>query len=108
MIFIRFLDKTSEAFKNFKIYKEMVETETDLKIKCLRLYNGGEFTSKEFTYFFGEQGIKRQSSIARKLQQNGDTKIMNRTIYEMARTMLKDSKLGDVFWVHAFHTRIHI
>jgi hypothetical protein len=29
-----------------KIYKEMVEIETDLKIKCLRSENGGEFTLK--------------------------------------------------------------
>jgi hypothetical protein len=26
----------------------------------------------------------------------------------MARTMLKDSKLGDIFWVQAIHTTVHI
>jgi hypothetical protein len=26
----------------------------------------------------------------------------------MARTMLKDSKLGDIFWVQVVHTTIHI
>jgi transposase InsO family protein len=40
----------------------MVETEMDLKIKCLISYNGGEFTSKEFMYFCGEHGIKIQLS----------------------------------------------
>jgi hypothetical protein len=38
----------SEAFENLKVYKELVENEMDSKIKCLRSYNGGEFTSKEF------------------------------------------------------------
>jgi transposase InsO family protein len=71
MTAIRFLKKKSEAFKNFKIYKEMVENETDLKIKCLRSNNGGEFTSNQFTYFYGEHGIKRKFSAARTLQQNG-------------------------------------
>jgi hypothetical protein len=41
-----FLKKKSEAFECFRIFKEMVENETDLKIKCLRSDNGGEFTSK--------------------------------------------------------------
>jgi hypothetical protein len=30
------------------------------------------------------------------------------TIHEMARTMLMDSKLTDIFWTHAVHTKIHI
>jgi hypothetical protein len=45
------LKKTSEVFECFRIFKEMVENETDWKIKCLILDNGGEFTSKEFMYF---------------------------------------------------------
>jgi hypothetical protein len=41
-----FLRKKSEAFDNFKVYKEMVENEMESKIKCLRSNNGSEFTSK--------------------------------------------------------------
>jgi hypothetical protein len=59
MIALFFLKKKLEAFKHFKIYKEMVETEPYLKIKFLRLDIGGEFTSKEFMDFCGEHGIKR-------------------------------------------------
>ena len=52
-----FLKKKSEAFECFKIYKELVENETDLKIKCLRSDNGGEFTSKAFQQYCDEHGI---------------------------------------------------
>jgi transposase InsO family protein len=53
------LRKKSEAFEYFKIYMEMVETETNSKIKCLRSNNGGEFTSKEYMDLYSENGIKR-------------------------------------------------
>jgi hypothetical protein len=46
MTAVFFLKNKSEAFENFKIYKEMVENEMDSRIKCLRSDNGGEFTSK--------------------------------------------------------------
>lgn len=48
MTTIGFLKKTYEAFKCFKIYKELVKNEIDLNIECLRSNNGREFTSKAF------------------------------------------------------------
>jgi hypothetical protein len=36
MIAVFFPKNKSEAFENFKIYKEMVENEMDSRIKCLR------------------------------------------------------------------------
>jgi hypothetical protein len=46
MALVCFLKNKSEYFENLKIYKEMVESEMDSKMKCLRSDNGGEFTSK--------------------------------------------------------------
>jgi transposase InsO family protein len=65
MTAVCFLKNKSEAFENFKIYKEMVENEMDSRIKCLRSDNGGEFTSKEFMDYCSNHGIKRQFSVAR-------------------------------------------
>ena len=45
MTAMSFLKKKPKTFKNFKIFKEMVENENS-RIKCLRSYNGGEFISK--------------------------------------------------------------
>ena len=75
----------------------MVETETELKIKCLRSYNGGEFISNEFMDFCGKHGMKRQFSVARTPQQNGVVKRKNITITRMPITMLKDLKLRIFF-----------
>jgi hypothetical protein len=46
MTVVCFLKNKSETFENFKIYREMVENDMDSRIKCLRLDNGGELTSK--------------------------------------------------------------
>ena len=43
-------------------------------------------------------GIKRQFSVARTTQQNGVVERKNKTVQEMVRTMIMDSKLTDIFW----------
>jgi hypothetical protein len=86
----------------------MVENEMDSRIKCLRSDNGGEFTSKEFMDYCNNHGIKRQFSVARTPQQNGVVERKNRTVQEMARTMIMDSKLTYIFWTQAVHTIVHI
>jgi transposase InsO family protein len=76
----------------------MVEKEMDSRIKCLRYDNGREFTSKEFMDYCSGHGIKRQFFVARTPQQNGVVERKNKTVHEMPRTMLMDSKLTDIFW----------
>ena len=56
---VAFLEEKYEAFDKFKIFKNIVENELGIKIKCLRLDRGGEFTSNEFNIFFEANGIKR-------------------------------------------------
>ena len=51
MTWVTFLKEKSEAFMKFKDFKELVENEANLKIKCLRSDNGGEFTSNKFNEF---------------------------------------------------------
>ncbi len=48
----------------------MVENEVEMKIKCLRSDNGGEFTSNEFYSYCEENGIIRHFSAAYTPQQN--------------------------------------
>jgi hypothetical protein len=55
-------------------------------------------------YFFGEPEIKMEFSAARTPQQNRVIERKNKIVQEMARTMLKYSKLGDIFWAQEIHT----
>jgi transposase InsO family protein len=86
----------------------MVENDMDSRIKCLRLDNGGEFTSKEFMDYYNNHGIKRQFSVTRTPQQNGVIERKNRTVQEMDRIMIMNSKSTDIFWTQAVHTIVHI
>ena len=50
MMWVAFPKEKSKAF-GFKIFKNRVENESGVKIKCLRSDRGGEFTSREFNIF---------------------------------------------------------
>ena len=76
----------------------MVENEIGSWIKCFRSDNSGEFTSDEFNEYYEEHGMKREFSVVRTPQQNGVSEIKNRSVMEMSRTMLNESKLNDKFW----------
>jgi frataxin-like iron-binding protein CyaY len=49
-----------------------------------------------------------QFYVARTPQHNGVVERKNKTIQEMAQTMLMDSKLRDISWTHVVHATIHI
>ena len=57
MLWVSLLKQKLEAFKAFKSFKAHAEREKELKLICLRIDNGGEFTSKEFISFCSEHGI---------------------------------------------------
>ena len=49
MTWIYFLKKKVEVFENFLEFKDLVENQTDRKIKVLRTNNGGELCGRSFT-----------------------------------------------------------
>ena len=59
-----------------------------MKIKCSSSDNGGELVYKEFNKYCDDNGIKRHFSVTKTPQQNGVVERKNRTVMEMARTML--------------------
>jgi len=65
------LKNKSDAFANFKEWKALVETQTEKKVKKLRIDNGLEFCNTEFNSFCKSHGIARHLSIPGTPQQNG-------------------------------------
>ena len=50
-VWVYFLKNKSDVFETFKKQKAIVETETGLKIKCLRSDNGGEYIDGGFSEY---------------------------------------------------------
>ena len=78
-----------EAFDVFKHFKLMVEKSSGYELKTLRTDRGGEFTSKEFSLFCEENGVKRHLTTPYSPQQNGVVERRNRTVMDMTRSLLK-------------------
>ena len=84
-------------FSVFKRWKKEVETQTCLKIKCLKSDNGGEYDSSQFKEFCSENEIKMIKTIPGTPEQNGVAERMNKTLNERVRCMRIQSGLPKVF-----------
>jgi hypothetical protein len=75
-----------------------------LRIKKIRSDNGTEFKNSQIEGFLEEEGIKHEFSSPYTPQQNGVVERENRTLLDMARTMLDEYKTPDRFWAEAINT----
>jgi transposase InsO family protein len=64
----------------FQEFRAQVENLTERKIKVLRSNNGGEYTSKDFSDFCIEVGIKREYIVPYNPQQDEVVVRKNRSI----------------------------
>ncbi|RVX01092.1 Retrovirus-related Pol polyprotein from transposon TNT 1-94 [Vitis vinifera] len=88
--------------------KAMVETETGLKVKCLRSDNGEEYIDGGFSEYCVAQGIRMEKTIPGTPQQNSVAKRMNRTLNERARSMRLHAGLPKTFWADAVSTAAYL
>ncbi|KAD7116805.1 hypothetical protein E3N88_04073 [Mikania micrantha] len=105
---VYFLKNKFEVFDVFKKWKAAVEMETNLKVKCLKSDNGGEYISTEFVNYCADRGIKMIKTVPRTSQQNGIAERMNRTINERARSMRLNAGLPKTFWANAVNTAAYL
>ena len=79
-----------------------------MKIKHIRSDNGTEFKNSGLDDYLDELGITHELSAPYTPQQNGVVERKNRTLVEMARTMLDEYKTPHRFWIDAIDTACHI
>jgi transposase InsO family protein len=64
----------------------------------LRSDRGTKYNLKEFAKLCEEEGVELQLTIEYAPKQNGVSERKNRTILEMAKSMLKEKGLPNKFW----------
>ena len=105
---VYFLTHKSETFNVFEAFCKMVENEKKSAILKIRSDHGGEFENSLFENLCSLNGYFHNFSAPRTPQQNGVVERKNRTLQEMARTMIHDYSLPRSFWAEAIHTSCYI
>ena len=76
-------------------------------MKKVRSDNGTEFRNTRVEEWCDEKGIKHEFSTKYTPEQNGLVERKNRTLIDMARSMLSEYNVSDSFWAEAINTACH-
>jgi hypothetical protein len=77
-------------------------------IRAIRSDNGLEFRNSHFETFCNDLGLEHQFSSPYTAPQNGVVERKNRTLCEMARTMLDEHRTPRRFWAEAVNTTCYV
>jgi transposase InsO family protein len=99
-----FLQEKSQTQETLKNFLRWAQNEFGLRIKKIRSDNGTEFKNSKIEGFLEEEGTKYEFSSPYTPQQNSVVETKNRTLLDMARTMLDEYKISDRFWAEAINT----
>ncbi|KAJ0576790.1 putative RNA-directed DNA polymerase [Helianthus annuus] len=108
MCWVYFVAHKSEVFGKFRSFKAMVERECERHIKVLRSDRGGEFCSTEFNRYCEQAGIRRELTVAYTPQHNGVVERKNRTVMNLARSMLHERQLPSFLWAESVATAVYV
>ena len=77
-------------------------------VERIRSDNGGEYISNEFKSLLTKHGIKHELSSPHSPHQNGTAERNWRTLFDMARALLIESRLPKYLWTYAVMTATYI
>ncbi|GJZ44585.1 ribonuclease H-like domain-containing protein [Tanacetum coccineum] len=102
------LQKKSDAFSKFLLFRAYVKTQFDKEIKSFQCDHGGEFDNTRQHDLFKTNGIQFRFSCPKTSQQNGRSERMIRTINNLIRTLLFQAHLPPQYWTEALFMATHL
>ncbi|WVZ97244.1 hypothetical protein U9M48_042794 [Paspalum notatum var. saurae] len=103
-----FMESKDEAFGFVRDLVLKLRNESHKAMRAIRGDNGGEFRNSRFENFCRDLGLEHQFSSPYTPPQNGVVERKNRTLVEMARTMLDEHRTPRRFWAEAVNTACYI
>ena len=94
---VEFLREKSETCEKLEILCKKLQNEKGIPIAKIRSDYGKQFKNVRFESFCEKNGIKKEFSAPKTLQQNGVVERKNWVIQEMARVMLLNKKIPKSF-----------
>ncbi|TFH84683.1 transposase, partial [Billgrantia azerbaijanica] len=88
----------SEVLGHFQEYKTLMENQMGKKLQWLRSDNGGEYINREFDTYLSSTGIQHETLAPYTPQQNGIAKHMNRTLFNITRSLLLQGGAPHYLW----------
>ncbi|WVZ76656.1 hypothetical protein U9M48_024612 [Paspalum notatum var. saurae] len=85
-----------------------LRNESHKAMRAIRSDNGGDFRNSRFKNFCHDLGLEHQFSSPYTPPQNGVVECKNRTLVEMARTMLDEHRTPRRFWAEAVNIACYI
>jgi uncharacterized protein (DUF2164 family) len=101
---IRFPKTKAEVQQACKEVINLLENQTNCKVKSVHLDNGKEYVNQELGDYFKQRGIKLRNTPPYTPEQNGVAERLNRTLLEKTRSMLADAGLPKKAWAEATST----
>jgi len=105
LIMVYFLKMKSDTIKATE--KFLSEVLAYGQVKRIRSDNGGEYTSTNFKNLLIKNKIKHEMSAPQSPHQNGTVERSWRSVFDMARCMLIESKLPKTMWKNAVMTTVY-
>jgi hypothetical protein len=99
-----FLIDKSDMFATFKTFIKRIPNEFETTIKKVRSDNGSEFKNTRVDDLCDEFRIRHQFLAKYTPQSNGLVERKNRTLIDMARSMLSEYNVSHSFWAEAINT----
>ena len=116
-MYLYILHNKNEALEAFKVFKAEVEKQCGKQIKIVRSDRGGKYYGRYledgqspglFAKFLQEHGIVAQYTMSGSPNQNGVAEKRNRTLLDMLKSMLSNSKLPRFLWTEALKMTVYI
>ena len=103
-----FIVTKNEAYHVFKRFAKVIRNEKNCGISTIKSDHGGEFQNERFDKFYSKFGIKHNFSAPMTPQQNEIVERKNRSLEELASTLLNETYKPKYFWADAVSTTCYV